>query len=118
LKAGPLAGLRAFLKMWRKILVDSDFRAGCPVLAASLEDLPADGTAPRDAAAAAFRNWTSALAQSFREHGASEAGAHSVAVLIVAAIEGSVGMCRAQRSTDSLDQITGQLESLVESALR
>jgi AcrR family transcriptional regulator len=34
LKAGPLAGLRAFLKMWRKILTDSEFRAGCPVLAA------------------------------------------------------------------------------------
>jgi AcrR family transcriptional regulator len=117
LKAGPVAGLRAFLTMWRKILTDSDFRAGCPVLAASVEDLPADGTAPRDAAAAAFSNWTSMLAQSLREHGASEAGAHGVAVLIVAAIEGSVGMCRAQRSTDSLDQITGQLESLVTALL-
>jgi hypothetical protein len=58
------------------------------------------------------------LAQSLREHGASDADAHSVAVLIVAAIEGSVGMCRAQRSTDSLDQVTRQLESLVAAALR
>ena len=38
LRAGPLAGLRAFLQMWRKILTDSDFGAGCPVLAASVED--------------------------------------------------------------------------------
>ena len=111
LQAGPLAGLRAFLKMWRKIVVDSDFRAGCPVLAASVEDLPEDGTAPRDAAATAFGNWTSLLAQSMRDHGASEA--ESLATLIVAAVEGSVAMCRAQRSTDSLDQIAAQLESLV-----
>src|SRR3954464_13872681 len=130
LRAGPLAGLRAFLKMWRKILVDSDFRAGCPVLAASVEDLPDDGAAPRDAAAApsvedladggaaprdaaaaAFGNWTSVLAQSLRDHGAP--AADSLAILIGAAVEGSVAMCRAQRSTESLDRIAAQLESLV-----
>src|SRR3954462_11269921 len=59
LRAGPLAGLRAFLQMWRKVLTDSDFGAGCPALAASVEDQPDDGTAPREAAAAAFSNWTS-----------------------------------------------------------
>lgn len=111
LQAGPLAGIRAFLQMWRKIVVDSDFRAGCPVLAASVEDLPDDGTAPREAAAAAFGNWTSLLAQSLRDHGAADA--ESLAVLIVAAVEGSVAMCRAHRSTDSLDHIAAQLESLV-----
>jgi hypothetical protein len=63
-RAGPLAGLRAFLKMWRKILTDSDFGAGCPALAASVEDPPDDGTAPREAATAAFSNWTSILAES------------------------------------------------------
>ncbi|MEU1274571.1 hypothetical protein [Streptomyces sp. NPDC005799] len=31
--AGQVAGLRAFLALWRKIVVDSDFRTGCPVLA-------------------------------------------------------------------------------------
>jgi hypothetical protein len=53
------------------------------------------------------------LAQSLREQGASDTDARSVAVLIVAAVEGSVGMCRAQRSTESLDQIAAQLESIV-----
>jgi AcrR family transcriptional regulator len=111
LRAGPLAGLQAFLQMWRKILTDSDFGAGCPVLAASVEDLPEDGTAPRDAAAAAFGNWTSILAQSLSDHGATDAD--RVAVLIVAAVEGSVAMCRAQRSTDPLDYVATQLEALV-----
>ena len=113
LRAGPLTGLRAFLQMWRKILTDSDFGAGCPVLAASVEDLPEDGTAPRDAAAAAFVNWTSILTQSLRDHGATDVDAHRSAILIVAAVEGSVAMCRAQRSAEPLDQIAAQLEVLV-----
>ena len=116
LRAGPLAGLRAFLRIWRKILTDSDFGAGCPVLAASVEDLPEDGTAPREAAAAAFGNWTSILTQSLREHGATDVDAHRIAVLIVAAVEGSVAMCRAQRSAEPLDQVAAQLESLVAAA--
>src|ERR1044072_8205597 len=33
LAAGPAAGLRAFLALWRGIVIDTDFRAGCPVLA-------------------------------------------------------------------------------------
>jgi len=113
LRAGPLAGLRAFLQMWRKILTDSDFGAGCPVLAASVEDLSEDGAAPRDAAAAAFGNWTSILTQSLRDHGATDVDAHRIAIVIVAAVEGSVAMCRALRSAEPLDQVAAQLELLV-----
>lgn len=117
LRAGPLTGLRAFLTMWRKILTDSDFGAGCPVLAASVEDLPEDGTAPRDAAATAFGNWTSILAHSLHDNGVSDVDAHRTAVVIVAAVEGSVAMCRAQRSTEPLDHVAGQLDSLVAALL-
>jgi AcrR family transcriptional regulator len=113
LRPGPLPGLRTFLQMWRKILTDSDFGAGCPVLAASVEDLPEDGTAPRDAAAAAFGNWTSILTESLRDHGATDVDAHSIAILIIAAVEGSVAMCRAQRSAEPLDHVAAQLEMLV-----
>src|SRR5438270_8448078 len=33
----PIAGLNAVVDFWRGVLHDSDFAAGCPVLAASLE---------------------------------------------------------------------------------
>src|SRR5438270_4591488 len=38
----PLSGLRTIGTFWRQVLHDSDFAAGCPVLATSLEsrDLP------------------------------------------------------------------------------
>ncbi len=117
LAAGPVAGLQAFLRMWRKVLLDSDFRAGCPVLAVSVEDLPEEHSAPRDAAAAAFNGWTTLLADSLRESGASAADAQRVATLIVAAVEGAVVMCRAQRSITPLDDVTKQLTQAVAQVL-
>lgn len=113
LRSGPIAGLRAFLAMWRNVVLDSDFRAGCPVLAVSVEDLPAGQDAPREAAAAAFGNWTGLLAESLREHGAAAPEADRLATLIVAAVEGTVAMCRAQRSIEPLDRVAEELIRLV-----
>lgn len=113
LRAGPVAGLRGFLRMWRKVLVDSQFQAGCPVLAVAVEELPPEQPAPREAAAAAFGGWVELLAASFREHGASAREAERVAVLVVAAVEGTVAICRAQRSPAALDQVTDALVGIV-----
>lgn len=117
LNAGPVAGLRSFLELWRNILLDNDFRAGCPVLAVSVEELPDGATAPRDAAAAAFTNWTAMLTRALSEHGADEAQALNAATLVVAAVEGTVAMCRAQRSTAPLDRVTPELVGVVTRAL-
>jgi AcrR family transcriptional regulator len=117
LAAGPRAGLEAFLSMWRKVVLDSDFHAGCPVLAVSVEDLPDEHTAPRAAAATAFTRWTTLLADSLRNSGAKEDDADRVATLIVAAVEGTVAICRAQRSIASLDAVTTQLTQIVSQIL-
>ncbi|MEV0292742.1 TetR/AcrR family transcriptional regulator [Nocardia sp. NPDC050710] len=113
LPAGPVNGLRAFVDMWRKVVLDSDFQAGCPVLAVAVEDPADDGDAPQRAAATAFRNWTTLLADSLRAHGASDIDAEQTATVIVAAIEGTVAMCRVERSTRPLDQTVDKLELLV-----
>lgn len=113
LAAGPEAGLAAFLSMWRKVVVDSDFHAGCPLLAVSVEDLPEEHTAPRDAAATAFLRWTTLLSDSLRQSGADPDEAVRVATLIVAAVEGTVAMCRAQRNIAPLDHVTAQLSQIV-----
>ncbi|MEV6276679.1 helix-turn-helix domain-containing protein [Nocardia sp. NPDC051832] len=118
LENGPVEGLRAFLGMWRKIVVDTDFQAGCPVLAVSIEDLPAGDEAPHQAAAAAFTHWTELLTTSLCEHGADPADAEHTATLIVAAVEGSVAICRAERSSRALDHISHKLERVVEDAIR
>ncbi|WP_232840340.1 MULTISPECIES: TetR/AcrR family transcriptional regulator [Nocardia] len=112
LSAGPVVALREFVDMWRKVVLDSDFRAGCPVLAVSVEDLP-DTDDPRLAAAAAFDQWTGLLADSLRAHGAADAVATRTATLIVAALEGCVAICRAQRDTAAMDRTADALEEVV-----
>jgi AcrR family transcriptional regulator len=118
LRSGPVAGLRAFLKLWRDVVVRSDFRAGCPVLAVSVEEPHDDETAPLEAAAKVFAHWESLLARSLREHGAGRKEAEQIATLIVAAVEGTVAMCRAARSTEPLDRVAAQLERVVIGAIR
>ncbi|MEH0574152.1 MULTISPECIES: TetR/AcrR family transcriptional regulator [Streptomyces] len=114
LEAGPVAGLRDFLAVWRRIVVDSDFRAGCPVLAVSIEEPATDEATTAIAAAAdVFTTWESLLADSLREHGAEQDQAAQLATLIVAAVEGTVAMCRAKRSTQPLDDTAEQLQALI-----
>ena len=114
LAAGPVAGLAAFLALWREIVVDSDFRAGCPVLAVSVEEPPTDEVPAALAAAGdTFATWESLLAGSLREHGAEPERAAQLATLVVAAVEGAVAMCRAQRNTRPLDHTAEQLRSLI-----
>ncbi|WP_329410989.1 TetR/AcrR family transcriptional regulator [Streptomyces sp. NBC_00704] len=114
LEAGPVAGLRAFLALWREIVVDSDFRAGCPVLAVSIEEPPTDEESPAVTAAAdVFTAWEGLLSASLREHGAGREEAVQLATLVVAAVEGTVAMCRAKRSIEPLDRVAEQLHALV-----
>lgn len=104
LAAGSAAGLRAFLDLWRKVVVESDFHAGCPVLAVAIEEPPADEIPPALASVAdVFEQWEALLASSLREHGAGAEQAVQLATLVVAAVEGTVAMCRAKRSTEPLD---------------
>ncbi|MFF3332294.1 TetR/AcrR family transcriptional regulator [Streptomyces sp. NPDC002888] len=119
LEAGPVAGLHAFLALWRKIVVESDFHAGCPVLAVSIEEPPKDEVPPALAAAAeVFEQWESLLADSLREHGVEDGQAAQLATLVVAAVEGTVAMCRAKRSTQPLDHTAEQLQALITGAIK
>jgi AcrR family transcriptional regulator len=119
LQAGPAAGLRAFLALWRGIVIDTGFRAGCPVLAVSIEE-PPPGEIPLALAAAAevFDDWENLLAASLREHGAAPGQAEQLATLVVAAVEGTVAMCRAKRSTQPLDHTAEQLQALIAGAVK
>lgn len=109
-----MEGLRAFLDLWRKIVVDSDFHAGCPVLAVAIEE-PQDGDIPPalTAAAEVFEQWETLLADSLKAHGAEAA---QLATLVVAAVEGTVAMCRARRSIRPLDHTAEQLQALIATA--
>lgn len=117
LEEGPVKGVHTFFAFWREIVVSTDFRAGCPVLAVTLEE-PAneEDAAALAAAAEAFAAWETLLADSLRRHGVGAKQARQLATLIVAAIEGAIAMCRAERSIRPFDHVGAQLEAMVESA--
>lgn len=115
--AGPADGLEAFLAMWRETLAGSDFRDGCPVLAVAVEEMADGDCAPRDAAVFAFGNWTTILAGALRNSGVPPHRATGTATLIVAAVEGAVAMCRAERSTQPLDTVGEQLRDVLRAVL-
>ncbi|WP_241474074.1 TetR/AcrR family transcriptional regulator [Mycolicibacterium neoaurum] len=110
---GPVAGLRSFVHMWRRALVDSDFGRGCAVMAVAVHEDPGD--AARDAAVFAFSNWTTELCAVLRRSGISHEAAAELATLVIAAVEGAVAMCRAERSLQPLEVVAARLECLLRS---
>ena len=119
LEVGPLAGLQAFLRMWRGVILDTDYRAGCPVLAVAIEEPAEEECSPTLVAAAeVFQIWEDLFAASLREHGAVPDEAVRLSTLVVAALEGAVAMCRAKRSTEPLDHTAEQLQVRISATTR
>jgi TetR/AcrR family transcriptional regulator, lmrAB and yxaGH operons repressor len=111
----PATAVRHFAAVWRDILRDSDFADGCPIVAAALEG--EREPAARRAAGAAFQGWIDSLSAVLRHHGVAEDRASSLATMTIAAIEGGVVLARAQRSTEPLDRVTVEIESLLSAEL-
>jgi TetR/AcrR family transcriptional regulator, lmrAB and yxaGH operons repressor len=111
----PLAAVRTLSAGWLKLLRKSDYGAGCPVVAASLEGSQTPGA--REAAGQAFRRWQELLAAALEPHGLGDARARSLATLIISSIEGAVVLSRATRSLEPLERVAGELEGLLASAI-
>jgi TetR/AcrR family transcriptional regulator, lmrAB and yxaGH operons repressor len=94
------------------VLAESDFHAGCPVVAAAIgsaeDEVPLAAEATR-----IFAHWSTALAWAFVADGFAESDADSLAVMSIAALEGAVVLCRSTRSSDPLHKVYEQLEFLV-----
>ena len=118
LTAGPMDGLRALLSWWRRVLTSSGFEAACPVLSVSLtESRVGDAEGAVMAARDVFRAWEHALTDSLTQHGMERPRASSLALLVVCAVEGSVGLCRAEGSTRPLDAVEASLIELISQSL-
>lgn len=106
---------------YRQQLVDTDYRAGCPVVAVTVEagdpDKP-DAAAPMiERAAAAFARWTDLIAQRFVADGISASRAEELAMLLTTSIEGAIVVARASRDVKPLDLVHRQLRALLQSEL-
>jgi len=118
LEAGPLDGLRGLLDWWRRVLVDSGFEEGCPVLSVAVTE-SRTGPAHHAVASASriFTAWSQTLTDSLTRRGVELEEAEALATLIVCSVEGSVGLCRAEGSTRALDQVEAMLIRAITAAL-
>lgn len=109
---GAMVLLRQFVEFWEDLLAESDFHAGCPVVAAAI-GCPGDELGLTAEAGQIFAHWRTALTRAFVAEGLPESDADSLAVMSIAALEGAVVLCRSTRSTDPLHKVDDQLEFLI-----
>jgi AcrR family transcriptional regulator len=114
--ADPIEALRSFERGWRKTLERSDFRAGCPIVAVAVE---AHNDAPQLAMAAAdaFAQWQRALQGLLEDAGVPGPRARRLAATTVAGIEGAVVICRARRDIQPLEDVSAELEAMLQAAI-
>ncbi|MFC9245751.1 TetR/AcrR family transcriptional regulator [Streptomyces sp. NPDC057136] len=113
----PVEAIDAFFVLWRDRLVESGFRAGCPIVAVAVET---NDDAPQLARSAAvvFARWQEALAALFVRHGLTEERSRRLGAFIIAAVEGAVIMCRAEQSTAPIEAAAAEIHDLLLYALR
>lgn len=109
----PCAVIRRLADFWRGVLADGQHRAGCPVVALAV-DQRGDDPAAEQVVREVFALWQQRLAEVFTASGMDVARAGRLALLVIAAAEGAVVLCRAQRDAQPLDDICVELCALVE----
>ena len=111
---GGMYLVHRFVEFWKDLLVESDFTAGCPVVAAAI------GSADEEpqlinVAGGIISRWRDALTRAFVSDGFDESDAASLAIMCIASLEGAVVLCRSTRLVDSLLDVAGQIEFLIKS---
>jgi AcrR family transcriptional regulator len=109
---GARALLREFVEFWERLLTEGDFTAGCPVVAAAIGSDDGDPNLSGEAGAI-LRHWCTALTRAFVNDGFVADDAASLAVMSIAALEGSIVLSRSTRSIHPLRQVGEQLEFLI-----
>jgi len=112
----PAEAIPLIVDVWRAEAEASGYTAGCPVVAAALggESEPA----ARNLAGEAFATWTDSISRMLLAAGVPAARTESLATLALSAIEGAVVVALAQRSSEPLERVAGELVILFESEVQ
>ena len=112
----PVAAVDAITGFWRTVLYDSDFAAGCPVIAATLES--DHSPAAREAAREAFQRWEQLYTEMLTRAGLPEQRARSLGSIAISAVEGAVILSRAQHTNRPLERVLDELHKLFHDAIQ
>jgi len=103
-----------FIDLWRQSVQASGGSSGCPVAGIAIDT----GSAADDlidTARAAFAQWTALLAGQLQETGVPAHRAGPIATATLAAMEGALILCRAERSSQPLETTAQELMNLLPS---
>ncbi|WP_162940294.1 TetR/AcrR family transcriptional regulator [Gryllotalpicola protaetiae] len=98
-----------------EMLVESDYRLGCPVSVVTL-DASERSEVLRTACAVAFDSWITTLADYLETQRHPRPQAWAMATTIVTSLEGTVILCRAHRSVEALRDTAAVLGSILDHA--
>jgi AcrR family transcriptional regulator len=114
---GALEMLDLLLRDYRDQLVQSDFRAGCPVVAVAIEAGDPESDLYQHASAA-FGRWQELIEERLLAQGVDTSRAGELAVLVIASIEGAIVLARARHDVKPLDDVHHQLRTLLRAEIR
>lgn len=102
----------SFVRFWTQSLTDSDFRAGCPAVAAAVDGrLEIPGAA--EAVRAVFDQWRSTLIRLLVADGYPRPRAERLATMTLAAVEGAIILCRAGGDVRALEDVAAELDLML-----
>jgi TetR/AcrR family transcriptional repressor of lmrAB and yxaGH operons len=93
----------AIFAPWRRVLVESNFKMGCP-LAATVVDAGGDDRL-REEARALLDHWRDSVRAALVKFGVQESTAEDDATVLLGALEGALILSRANQSTQPLDTV-------------
>jgi AcrR family transcriptional regulator len=102
-----------FVRFWKRALTDTDYRAGCPLVAVAIdsrEHIPAAADLVREI----FARWQASLSDLLVANGFPVERARRLAILVVASIEGAIILARAHRDLTPLDDVLTEITPLLE----
>lgn len=107
-----IALLRQIVSLWSTVLIDSDYTAGSPVLAAAL-GWGQDDQELTAVAAEIFCRWRDAAKDAYIRQGLGACEATALAHTTIAALEGAVVLSRSMRSLAPLNDVAREMEFLI-----
>lgn len=104
------------VRQWTDEYESQGFGGGCPVAAATV-DCAESAESTREAASAAFAEWTGAVARALADMGVPVDRCRPLATLMIGSLEGAILIARAERSVRALTTVSRELGPLLDAAV-